>query len=233
MISCVIPAYNEERWLPATLDALAAALRDLDEASEVIVVDDASTDRTAAIAAAHGACVVSVSHRQIAATRNAGARMARGDRLAFIDADTLVDADVLRAALAAMRGGAIGGGAGVRFDGEVPRYARVLLPVLVRAFRALHLAAGCFVFCTKGAFDAAGGFDERLYAAEELALSRALKRQGPFVVLREAVKTSGRKLRTHSARDILRMLLGVALRGRGALASRNGLELWYDGRRDG
>jgi glycosyltransferase involved in cell wall biosynthesis len=103
-ISFIIPAYNEERYLGRTLNAIDQAARTLGEPAEVIVVDDASTDRTAAIAHAHGARVVSVRCRQIAATRNAGARDAQGEMLVFVDADTIVTEAAMRAAIAAMRG---------------------------------------------------------------------------------------------------------------------------------
>ena len=72
MISFIVPAYNEELLLPATLSALEAAAHALGEPSEIVVVDDASTDRTAAVAEEHGARVIQVNHRQIAATRNSG-----------------------------------------------------------------------------------------------------------------------------------------------------------------
>jgi len=213
MISFVVPAYNEERLIGATLSSLHAAARAVGEPYEIIVADDASTDRTAAIARDAGAAVVSVARRQIAAVRNAGARGAIGERLIFVDADTLIDEAALRAALGALEAGAVGGGAAVRFDGSVPRWVHVLLPVLVWMFRVTGIAAGCFLFCRRSAFEAIGGFDETLYAAEEIFLSRALKRHGRFVVLREAVITSGRKLRVYSAGELLRMLGWMAVRG--------------------
>ena len=232
MISFIVPAHDEERLLGATLRAIDAAARAVGEPHEVIVADDASTDRTAEVAAAHGARVVPVAHRQIAATRNAGARAASGDLLVFVDADTLVTDAAVRGAVAAMRGGAVGGGAAVRFDGRVPRWARLLLPLLVWSFRAARLAAGCFLFCTRAAFAAAGGFDERLFASEEIELSEALKRQGEFVVLRDAVITSGRKLRAYSGLEILHVLGGLVLRGPRSVRTRRGLDLWYGARRE-
>jgi len=232
MISFIVPAYNEERLLGATLDALRAAALATGEPYELIVADDASTDRTAAIAAQHGAIAVSVAHRQIAATRNSGARKANGDWLIFVDADTLVSEAVVRSAVEALRSGAVGGGAAVEFDGTVPLYATLLLPVLVRSFRWAGLAAGCFLFCTRHAFAAVGGFDEAFYGAEELVMSRALKRHGRFVVLRQAVITSGRKLRTHSVREMLAILARLALRGPGAVKQRQGMDLWYAERRE-
>ena len=232
MISFIVPAYNEERLLGATLDALDAAGRAVGERFELVVVDDGSTDRTRLIAESHDALLVSVAHRQIAATRNSGARCANGDLFIFVDADTIVNEAVVRSAVRALRNGAVGGGAAVEFDGAVPLYARLLLPVLVRLFRAAGLAAGCFLFCTRSAFVAAGGFDEAFYGAEELVMSRALKRYGKFVVLRQAVTTSGRKLRTHSIREMLMVVGRLALRGPKAVKQRQGMELWYAERRE-
>jgi len=232
MISFIVPAYNEERLLGATLDALHAAGHAMGESYELVVVDDASTDGTALVARRRGARLVSVAHRQIAATRNSGAREANGTFFIFVDADTIVSESVVRSAVEAMRGGAVGGGAAVEFDGAVPLYARLLLPVLVRMFRAADLAAGCFMFCTRSAFLAVEGFDETFFGAEELVMSRALKRHGKFVVLRQAVTTSGRKLRTHSVREMLMVMGRVALRGPKAVKQRQGMELWYAERRD-
>jgi GT2 family glycosyltransferase len=108
----------------------------------------------------------------------------------------------------------------------------MLLAVVVRVFRSARLAAGCFLFCTRSAFEAASGFDETFFGGEEVILSRALKRRGRFVILREPVITSGRKLRTHSAREVLEVMFRVALRGTGAVRRREGMELWYAERRE-
>ena len=235
MISFIVPAYNEEQCLAETLDALHATGLALGEPYEVLVADDGSTDQTAIIAVQKGALLVRVAHRQIAATRNSGAREAMGDLLIFVDADTVVDAEVVRAAVQAMRGGAVGGGAGIRFDEPVPRFARALLWVIVRIFRATGLAAGCFLFCTRAAFDAVGGFDEKYYGAEEIVMSRALKklgRQGKFVILKQTVTTSARKLRTYSTGETIKMMARMALRGTKALKQRKGMEFWYAERQE-
>jgi glycosyltransferase involved in cell wall biosynthesis len=232
LVSFIIPAHNEEQLLGRTLSAIAAVVRSLPEPVEVIVVDDASSDRTAAIASAYQARVVSVQCRHIAAARNAGARAASGGMLLFVDADTVVNGAAVGAAIAAMRAGAVGGGSAFSFDGRVPLYARVLVAMALLVFRAARLAAGCFLFCTRRAFDAVGGFDETVYAAEEAVMSRALGRRGRFVILRESVVTSGRKLRTHRSGEILGFLLRLALQGRKAVRERNGLHLWYGERRE-
>ena len=232
MISFIVPAYNEARLLGATLAALRVAADKQAEAYELIVVDDASDDDTAAIATAAGARVVSVHRRQIAATRNAGARAALGRWFVFVDADTLVSGEVVSATLDALRAGAVGGGAGAAFDGAVPWYSRWVLPALVALFRVARLAAGCYLYCTREAFEAVGGFDERYFGAEELVLSRALKTQGRFRVLRAQVATSGRKLRQYSSREMLATLARLAWRGRRALQRREGLDIWYGPRRN-
>jgi glycosyltransferase involved in cell wall biosynthesis len=234
LISFIIPAHNEEQLLGRTLAALQAATSGLGFAVsyEVIVVDDASDDRTAAIARDAGARVVTVAHRQIARVRNAGARVATGDLLVFIDADTVVEANTLRATLAAIQAGAVGGGALVRFDGPLPLFAKGMETLMRLTMRAGRLAAGAYIFCTREAFDAVGGFDESLYVTEELAMSRALRRAGRVAILRESVLTSGRKARTHSGREFLVPLVRLFRQGLGATRQRGKhLELWYGRRR--
>lgn len=231
MISFIVPAYNEAQCLAATLDALHQAGLAMGESYEIVVADDGSTDQTAAIAAGMGALVVTVAHRQIAATRNAGALVARGDWLIFVDADTLVNVSVVSAAVQAMRQGAVGGGAGMVFDNPSPLYARLMLRIIVHVFRWFGVATGCYLFCTRPAFDAVGGFDEKYFGAEEIVMSRALKRQGQFVILKQAVTTSARKLRTYSVPEQLRFMARMALRGTKSLKQRQGMEFWYAERR--
>jgi glycosyltransferase involved in cell wall biosynthesis len=232
MISFIVPAYNEERLLGRTLVAIAAAARELGYPFELIVADDGSTDGTAAVAREHGARVIQVEFRQIARTRNAGAQAATGDTLIFVDADTIVPATAVRATIEALRQGAAGGGATVDIEGRLPLWAWLSLPVFHVVFRVFGLAAGCYVFCSRTAFDAVGGFDERIYAGEEIVFSRSLRQHGRVVILRERVTTSGRKLRTHSGWELLRLCAHLFRRGTGLIRSRDRLSLWYGARRD-
>ena len=231
MISFIIPAYNEEALLGATLATLNQSARALGEPFEVIVVDDASTDRTPEIAREHGARLVQVKVRQIAAARNAGARAARGDVLVFVDADTLVPAEVLRGVRRALEAGAIGGGARVTLEG-VPLLGRPAVGLFTFCYFHLGFAAGCFIFVRREAFETAGRFDEQFFASEEVHLSRALRGLGRFVLLPDRVISSGRKARMYSLFHILRLLLRVLIGGTNQLRRREGLEIWYDGRRE-
>ena len=98
--SLIIPAYNEEEWLARSLPAVRAAMTAVNVPGEVIVVDNNSTDRTAAVAREQGAEVVHEPVNQISRARNTGARCSRGRYLMFLDADTLLPPGTLRAALA-------------------------------------------------------------------------------------------------------------------------------------
>ncbi len=164
-------------------------------------------DATADIARSHGAQVLEVKLRHIAATRNAGAQAAQGERLLFLDADTLINPHVVGAALAALDAGAVGGGAQVHLQGKRVWSERVAQALFGWFFRVSGIAPGCFLYCTRVAFVSAGGFDTRYYAGEDVALSRALARCGRFVILRQTVHTSDRKLRSFSKREHLGLLL--------------------------
>ena len=231
MLSFVVPAHDEEASIAATLHAIRAAAASAQVPFELIVVDDTSSDRTAERAAAEGAQVLRIERRQIAAARNAGARAARGDTFVFVDADTLIGADVVRGLLRAIDVGAIGGGAAVRFDAPTPRWLDVVLPASIWVARQLRITGGCFLFCRRDAFEAVGGFDEALFATEEIRLCRVLRARGDFVILREAVLTSGRKLRTYSGRELLGAALRVGLAGSAGVRDRSRLGIWYDPRR--
>jgi len=231
MISFIVPAHNEEQMLGRTLEAIRAAADEVGITYELIVVDDESTDATAEIARAGCARVIVVDYRQIARTRNAGARAAGGDLLVFVDADTIINSRTLEATVAAIREGAVGGGAQLTFDDPMPLSARLLAAIVSLGMLVAKFAAGAYLFCTAKAFAQVGGFDETLFASEELTLSRALGKVGRMVIIRERVLTSGRKARTHGFRELWAPV-GLILRyGPSALRDRTRMSLWYGHRR--
>ncbi|MDD5164950.1 MAG: glycosyltransferase [Candidatus Pacebacteria bacterium] len=89
MISIIIPTYNEEKYLGKTLENLSL----LKIPHEIIVTDDKSIDNTVSIARKYtkNVLVPSEKHTTIAANRNAGAKIAQGDFLVFIDSSCLIE----------------------------------------------------------------------------------------------------------------------------------------------
>jgi glycosyltransferase involved in cell wall biosynthesis len=226
MISFIIPAHNEALWIGECLDSIRTTMEKLGEAHEVIVVDDASTDTTAQIAQQMGGRIIRVEHCNISATRNSGARAARGELLFFMDADTQANERAVGAALAALRSRAAGGGCIFVFDRPLPFWARIIFPICVRIGRLIRIVGGCFLFCTRQAFETSGGFPERFYAGEEIAFIRAVKKVGRFVVPGPTVITSGRKLAVLKAGESIRILLMLAIRGP-YHQKRDGLDFLY------
>jgi glycosyltransferase involved in cell wall biosynthesis len=229
-VSFVIPAHNEQDYLPGTLTALKAAAITLELEHEIIVVNDDSTDDTANVARDYGATVVDVSLRNIGAVRNAGARHSKYERLFFVDADTVVPAETLRLSLLALSSGCVGGGAHVALSDEAPipliKWLMFLMMVLVWQILG-GWAAGCYMFCRREVFFEFGGFDENYYAAEELFFSRNLKLRGRFQLVKHPVITSARKLHHYTVWQLLRFLFAPLARVWAPLRSRKGLEILY------
>jgi glycosyltransferase involved in cell wall biosynthesis len=227
-LSFIIPAWNEQALIGATINSIHDAATECGIAFEIIVASDGSTDDTAKIARDLGATVVEVEFRQISRTRNAGAAIATGARFVFVDADTTISAETVRQTIAAFEAGCIGGGAMPRFEGHVPFWGKCLLyGLLVPLFTLARLVAGCYIFASREAFESTGGFDDNMFAGEEVDLAWKLKKQGRFKLIRERVTTSGRKLRDYSFIQVMRPLWKGAWKGRKYARSREGFELWY------
>lgn len=183
-ISHVIPAHNEERYLPRTLETVWRAAAAFGGGVEVIVVNNDSDDATARVAVAGGARVVNESKRCISAVRNAGARAAQGRILTFADADSMVSENFfVEAARLLDEGGCVGGNFAIRMD-RSSLGIRVCVSLLLGVLRLWFRVAGGSYFCLRETFFAAGGFDERLTYAEDLAFARALRRYGKRLGLR-------------------------------------------------
>jgi len=239
-ISLVIPAFNEEKLLGASLAAIKAAAAAFTRRGwrlQLIVCDNNSTDRTADIARAAGAEVVFEPVNQIARARNAGAAAATGDWLVFVDADTHPpEALFAEVAEQIASGRCLAGGATIRLD------ETVFIAGLITGFwnwvsRWQKLMAVSFIFVRTAEFREIGGFSLELFAAEELDLSQRLKklaraRRLKMVILhRHPVKTSARKLKLYTPREMLGMLFRSIFRHRRTITSREATYLWYDGRR--
>ncbi len=242
-ISVVIPAHNEERYLPVTLKGLLAAACELDLTCEVIVVNDASTDATGSIidqfrdeTTDDRLSVIrrDVDLRNIGAVRNSGAEIATHSWLFFVDADTTVPVQVLKESLDLLADGAVGGGAWVQItdDGKLPAIKWLMYKMVVLVWQSMaRLAAGCYMFCLKSKFEDFGGFDEEYFAAEELFFSRNLKKRGVFKLTKSSVITSARKLHSYSTWQLLRFIFRPIFTRKGVFKSKTGLEVLYEDKR--
>ncbi len=190
-VSVIIPAINEQKLLPSTLESVKIqTYRNL----EVIVKDGLSTDKTADVARKHGAKVVSLRDSSAGEARNQGAQHASGDVFVFLDADTLLAHDTVSKLIDDFR----------KYDAVLvfPRYLTreqaneidskpsYIVRVFVKSwftfedlFRkyADRYAGGMCMSCDAAAFRKIGGFNERLKVCEDIEISYRFKKIGPVI----------------------------------------------------
>ncbi|HZO86533.1 MAG TPA: glycosyltransferase, partial [Verrucomicrobiae bacterium] len=219
-ISIIIPAFNEQKLLPATLESVFTAAHAVAARQwqyEIIVCDNNSTDRTAEIASARGAHVVFEPVNQIGRARNRGASVATGDWLIFIDADSHPGRPLLEDVCNAIAEGRyIAGGCTVKLDAR-DRIGELLTEAWNLISRVRKWAAGSFIFCEASAFREVGGFSAELFASEEVELFQRLhklarRRRRKIVILhKHPLITSARKAHLYSKWEHLRFFLRTAL----------------------
>ena len=184
-ISVIIPAFNEESYLPDTLEAAwrsALLLRARhDVTTEVIVVDNDSTDATAKVARSLGARVVTELEHNIARVRNRGAASAHGEALVFLDADTRMPEELLPRIHQALGLPDCMGGA-VDTDWQPKkRSVRAYFTLWRILGRVAQMAQGATQFCLRDAFSALGGYDESLFMGEDVDFYWRLRRHARHV----------------------------------------------------
>ncbi len=236
-ISVVIPAYNEEKYLGETLETVKAAVKEYQQkhsfAVEIIVVNNNSTDRTAQVAMEQGAQVVFEAKNQIAASRNAGGRVARGEIVAFLDADDHISSNLLTIVHEKLSSGHYIGGGVARIYREKTRMLATILERINNVLRRFSGLSTGLIYTFKDTFDRIGGFDERYYAAEEGKFVIALKKMGTkegkaFCNIQEGyVIKSTRKFAQLSAPTLIWTWLKFLL-GPWNLRSRKACSFWYD-----
>lgn len=190
-LSVIIPAFNEELYLPESLSSLRAAA-ECRYSVEFIVVDNASTDRTAEIAQASGARVVCEPVHNIARVRNAEAATAHGEVLIFVDADTTLPHEFLDKVHEAMTDRlCVGGSADI-----VHHVKSKTLQVYLGAWRwigfKLGMAQGAAQFCRASVFRALNGYDKSQFMGEDVdfhwRLRKLCRRTGGHVQFLSDVK---------------------------------------------
>jgi glycosyltransferase involved in cell wall biosynthesis len=193
-LTVVIPALNEEERLPLLFDALDRQTRRPDQ---VVIADAGSIDTTRQLAEQRGAVVVDGG--KPAAGRNAGARVATGDLLLFLDADDELADDFIAQALAEFAKRKLT--VGTSFVEPIERDSRNILATEVvnlyldvMQYVSPH-APGFCILVRRSAHEAIGGFDETVVLAEDHDYVQRAAEQGKFRVLRNvAVATSMRRI---------------------------------------
>ena len=170
-LAVVIPAYNEEAYLGATIQALRVALDyafpSHQSSTEIIVVDNASTDSTHLVALEHGCRVVREPRTGIAIARNAGAQNTSAEVVLFLDADTIVPIPIIASMMEFMSNSTSAGGAFVADYRPAKRTLRVYNWLWSFYARWRNMMQGVAQFCRLEIFNAIGGYDETIYMGED------------------------------------------------------------------
>jgi glycosyltransferase involved in cell wall biosynthesis len=175
MISIIIPAYNEESYLPETLERIGKALSVADCSSEIIVVDNGSQDKTRQIAESFGAKVCPESEHNISKVRNTGAKNSAGDILIFVDADTLVPPTLFREIVKVMTDEkCFGGAVSVAYGDFKRKWVKFYLLGWKFWETVFNTRQGATQFCRREAFFALNGYDENIYMGEDVEFHRRL-----------------------------------------------------------
>ncbi|HZF68828.1 MAG TPA: glycosyltransferase family A protein [Gemmatirosa sp.] len=214
----IVPCYRQARYLPDAIESLRAqSHRNL----EIIVVDDGSPDDVAEALRAHpDVQLVRHRHRGPSAARNAGLAHARGEYVAFLDADDVLYPDALARGLEALERhpdcAFAAGGHTVRVGGAIvstylpehegPAYAHML--------RKNFIGMQGAVLFRRDALTRVGGFRDELVSCEDLDLYLRLLRHAPLA-LHDGVIAEYRRHEANSSDDVTRMFVGM----RGALGA--------------
>lgn len=193
-LTVVVPALNEEQRLPLLFDALERQTRRPDQ---VVIADAGSTDDTRVVAVAHGATVVAGGRP--AAGRNAGAAVATGDLLLFLDADDELDDDFIASALEEFADRRLA--VATSFVEPIERDPRnifatevVNLYLDVMQYVAPH-APGFCILVRRDVHEVIDGFDETVVLAEDHDYVQRAAEHGKFRVLQStSVATSMRRI---------------------------------------
>jgi glycosyltransferase involved in cell wall biosynthesis len=176
--SLIIPAYNEEKFLPRTIGAIRRAEAALGEPVEIVVSDNLSTDRTTDVARELGAVVVQQDIRCISAVRNRGAEAASGEILVFVDADDSMSENMLIEIRSVMDSGQyIGGGAANTYY-DRDSWGIYVTHALLRARLWIAGISLFLFFTTKENFQTLGGYNVDMKVGEDFDIAARLRKMG-------------------------------------------------------
>src|SRR5262245_28023753 len=185
-VSVIIPAHNEEAYLRQTLDALN---RQDYPKTEIIVVANGCSDNTAAVARNHCHRLITLSAKGLCVARNLGARVARGELLVFLDADTMLERDAVSVIVAQFSRKHAAGALKTLPDRNRLAY-QMLYSIKNFLHRwSLYEGSAGVIICWKDHFEATGGFDEGLQVRENSELIRKLKVFGKYKCISQSSAT--------------------------------------------
>lgn len=187
MISIIIPAFDEHD----RIGTLVRYLREHGSATEIIVADGGSRDRTVAEARSAGARVIISPIKGRAAQMNHGAKAASGDTLYFLHADSTPPPEFVHDIEAAVKRGFSGGSYRLAFDHD-HWFLRLSCWFTRLNWNAIRFGDQS-LFVTADTFRRCGGFDGRMIVMEDQEIVRRIRRHGRFTVLNGIVTTSARK----------------------------------------
>jgi len=205
-ISVVIPTYNEEKYIGATLFHIKKQ-----KPYEIIVADSYSKDKTVKIARDYGAKITYVKRKNAAVGRNAGAKVAKGDVLLFLDADTIAFDNLLEVVKKDFKDKKLVGW-------TCPIYAfspnwkehliyhtlNTIIEFLIKVVKKPH-CPGVIMVIKKEIFNIVGGFDENLTAMEDHDMALRTGKRGKYKFSKETcVFTSTRRLTSWGIRKMIK-----------------------------
>ena len=213
-VSIVVPAYNEEKNLPACLESLLS--QDFTGSYEVLVVDNASRDGTAAVVERYGVKLITCEMRGVFFARAAGAAAAKGEIIAQADADTIYPRDwlttIARRFAEHKEAVAVGGPffyITPPWWAPVERCIRYFFNIIALLFfgRPFVVSGANFAF-KKWAFLQINGYNPYVYAADQFDLATRLSRMGRVIYDdRIRVRTSARSMQKSALYVFLDLLI--------------------------
>lgn len=238
-LSVIIPAFNESKYIEKTIKSVLRASERYAGPVEVIVVDNNSTDGTDEIASRYDVKVVFEPKNQIARARNAGAEVASGECLVFLDADTTINGEIFnKVSRHFSSGSVIGGGAWVVPDSSW--FGRLVFFLINYVLLLKNVTVGPFLYCDRKAFVEVGGFDEALYAGEEFSLARRLKEEGKkqqkkWKIIKYSsdhkIVTSSRKFQRFGGLEMAAQNVHLVWNTDQKFKQKSQCRFWYEGKR--
>ena len=189
LISVIIPAYNEEKYIATTLNSLK---KQNYKNVEIIVVANNCTDKTVSIAAQSADIVLQTDIQGISFAKNLGAESAKGEILVFLDADSLVKKDLLEKVLFYINKGFDGGRAKIKPISTNPIKANLIYGfsdikarIGAKIPKVDFMGSGAFTFVTRKLFDKifdkhGEGFNTKLMVFEDVDFFTKIKQNGKF-----------------------------------------------------